>query len=230
MQISYWSFRNINADNLDYLLSLPIRRRLECNGVPIYMAHSSEEFIGNCEHNEWSVAKVAARYQEAFITRDRFRIDIHNYFDNDRRFQDIFSHLENGIYLFGHSHIQWSYQSGDGRKILINPGSCGLPMDCIRDGVPYTLLDLPEEGDFVVEERRVNFRKEEYISSLLRSDQFVEANVWSRIIVEELRMRRERMLSFLNYAEEYATEIGDDRRPFSVSTWEKAFELWKKQR
>ncbi len=24
-------------------------------------------------------------------------------------------------------------------------------------------------------------------------------------------------------------EIGDDRRPFTVSTWEKAFELWESE-
>lgn len=229
MQISYWCFRNISADNLAYLLALPARLRLECNGIPLHMAHSSEEFIGDCEHREWAVAKVAARYQDTYVTRDRFRADIHSYFDNDRQFQDIFSRLENGIYLFGHSHIQWSYQSGDGRKILINPRSCGLPLDCIRDGLPYTILDLPEGGSAAVEERRVDFRKDEYISFLLQSEQFVQAKVWSQIIIEELWTAREHMRFFLGFVEKYATEIGDTRRPFSVPTWEKAFELWKKQ-
>lgn len=37
------------------------------------------------------------------------------------------------------------------------------------------------------------------------------------------------MLFFLECVEKYATEIGDTRQPFSVPTWEKAFELWKKQ-
>ncbi len=35
------------------------------------------------------------------------------------------------------------------------------------------------------------------------------------------------MRFFLNYVENYAGEIGDTKRPYSVSTWEKAFELWQ---
>jgi len=80
-----------------------------------------------------------------------------------------------------------------------------------------------------VEERRVDFRKEEYISFLLQSEQFVQANVWSQIIIEELRTGREHMFYFLEFVEKYAMEIGDARRPFSVPTWEKAFALWKNQ-
>ena len=113
--------------------------------------------------------------------------------------------------------------------IVINPGSCGLPLDCIRDGLPYPILDLPEGGGAAVEERRGDFRKEEYISFLLQSEQFVQANVWSQIIIEELRTGREHMFYFLEFVEKYAMEIGDTRRPFSVPTWEKAFALWKNQ-
>lgn len=33
---------------------------------------------------------------------------------------------------------------------------------------------------------------------------------------------------FLRFVEKYAAEIGDDQRPFSVFTWEKAYELWER--
>lgn len=230
MQISYWCYRSMSADNLDYLLALPTRLRLECHGVPLHMAHSSEEFIGDCEHREWTTAKVAARYKDAFITRERFRTDIYSFLENDRHFQDVFTRLEDGIYIFGHSHIQWSWQSRDGKKILLNPGSCGLPLDCIKDGVPYTILDVSERKAIAVDERRVDFQKEKYIASLLQSEQFEQANIWSRIIIEELRTNREHMLSFLEYVGSYAEKIGDARRPFSLSTWEKAFESWQRLR
>lgn len=227
MQIPYWCYRNMNADNLDYLLALPARLLLECNGVPLYMAHSSEEFIGDCEHKEWAVAKVAARYKGEFITRERFRTDIHTYFDKDSHFQDIFSRLEDGIYIFGHSHIQWNYQSRDGKKILLNPGSCGLPVDCIKDGMPYTILDISRQG-ISIDERRVDFQKDEYIKSLLQNKQFAEVNIWSRIIIKELQTSREQLFFFLKFVEKYAAEIEETKRPFSASTWEAAFELWQK--
>ena len=129
--------------------------------------------------------------------------------------------------LFGHSHIQWSYQSADGKKTLLNPGSCGLPLDCIKEGVPYTILEISENGVIVVEEKRVPFPMEEYIEALRQSDQFTEANVWSKVVMVELRTKRESILRFLSFAEKYADKTGDDERPFSISTWERTYEAWE---
>lgn len=228
MQISYYGYRAISADNLDFILSMPNMLKFTCNDVALHVAHSSEEFIADCEHKEWSTRQVAKRYKDKDITSDSFRADIHNYFDNNDRFQQIFSELDQGVYIFGHSHIQWSYQSTDGKTILINPGSCGLPMDGVMGSIPYTILDISDTGNIIAEERRIPFDMEEYIDILVKSDQFVKANVWSKIIIQELRTAREHMFYFLRFAEEYADKIDDKRRPFMLDTWEKAYELWSK--
>ncbi|MDE5699423.1 MAG: metallophosphatase family protein [Lachnospiraceae bacterium] len=225
MQISYYGYQKISPENMDYILSMPKQMKLECGDITLHMAHSSEVFISDCEHREWSTAKVAARYKDRWITRETFCADIHKYFNEDERFHGILSKLERGVYIFGHSHIQWNYRSDDGSKILINPGSCGLPLDCIDAGIPYTILDI-SDSEIVVEEKRAAFNMDEYIEMLRHSDQFIKANVWSKIIIRELRTRREYMFSFLAFVEKYAVETGDSRRPFSVSTWEKAYELW----
>lgn len=68
---------------------------------------------------------------------------------------------------------------------------------------------------------------EEYIEILWKSEQFIKANVWSKVIIRELKTKREHMFLFLGFAEEYAIKIGDNQRPFSISTWEKAYELWE---
>lgn len=112
---------------------------------------------------------------------------------------------------------------------FINPGSCGLPLDCIREGVPYTFLELSDSGEVDVEERRVPFDTEAYIRSFKQSDQYKRANIWSRVNVRELKQRREHMTFFLRFVEEYARKIGDRVRPFSVSTWEQAFAAWEKR-
>lgn len=229
MQISYYCYRAISADNLDFILSMPNILKLTYNDVELHIAHSSEEFIADCEHKEWSTAQVAKRYMDHDVTSDSFRADIHNYFDNNDRFQQIFSELEQGVYIFGHSHIQWSYQSTDGKTILINPGSCGLPLDGVIGSIPYTILDISDTGSSIVEERRIPFDMEEYIDVLIKSDQFVKANVWSKVIIQELRTAREHLFYFLRFAEEYADKIDDKRRPFMLDTWEKAYELWLKQ-
>lgn len=229
MQISYYCYQQISPDNMEYLLSMPNQMKLIYNDITLHIAHSSEEFISDCEHREWSTSKVAMRYQDKRITHAAFRADIHKYLQEDKQFNAIFDELENGIYIFGHSHTQWTYQSLDGKKILINPGSCGLPLDCIDAGVPYTILDISNGDNIIVEERQVPFHIDEYIETLRQSEQFVKANVWSKVIIRELKTRREHLFFFLKFAEKYAAEIGDEQRPFSVSTWEKAYELWEKQ-
>ena len=227
MQISYWCYQKISPENREYLLALPTQTELTFHNVSLHISHSSADFISDSEHREWGTAKVAERYGDRFISPSDFREDIHAYLDNDRQFQVRWKALPEGVYIFGHTHIQWSYQSDNGKKILINSGSCGLPLDCIDGGVPYTLLDISHEGKIEVEERRVSFDIDEYLKIFMQSEQFEKANVWSKVIVKELKTIREHLAFFLRFAEDYAQKIGDAARPFSVSTWEQAFEMWQ---
>ena len=229
MQVSYWAYRNISVDNLQYLLTQPTQIKLAFQSRYLYLTHKSSDFIGDCEYRNWGTAQVAKRYGDSFISRDTLREDIHRDLAQDISFQEMLQTLPEGIYIFGHTHVQWSYQSKDGRHIFINPGSCGLPLDCIREGVPYTILELSNAGEAVVEERRVPFDIGAYIQSFKQSDQYKKANVWSRVIVRELEQRREQMTFFLQYVEEYARKIGDSQRPFSVPAWEQAFASWEKE-
>lgn len=229
MQIAYYCYRAISDDNLDFLLSMPNTLKLSFSDVNLHVAHSSAEFIDDCEHKEWSSSKVAKRNANRMVTSDSFRSDIHNYFDGNDRFQQIFSELEQGVYIFGHSHIQWSYKSKDGKTILINPGSCGLPLDGVIGSIPYTVLDISDVGNIIVEEKRIPFDMEAYVEVFIKSDQFVEANVWSKIVIQELRTARGHLFDFLGFAEKYAEKIDDKRRPFMLGTWEKAYELWLMQ-
>ena len=99
LQISYYCYRAISSDNLDFLLSMPNKLQLTYNDVNLHVAHSSVEFIDDCEHIEWSTAKVAERYVDRIVTAECFQSDIHNYFEGNERFQKLFSELEQGIYI-----------------------------------------------------------------------------------------------------------------------------------
>lgn len=228
MQISYWCYRRVSSQNLEFLLSCPKQIDFICNGVKLHVAHSSEMYIDDCEHREWGAAKVAQRYAGQTITKEVFDKDIHSYFDTDEQFRKHFNDLSEGIYIFGHSHIQWNYVSEDGKKVVVNPGSCGLPLDCVK-GIPYTLINISTTGEVTVEERRVPFDIEKHIRLLMQSEQYQMANVWSKVIMKELRTGREHLTFFLQFVNAYAEKIGDERRPFAVDTWEKAFEQWSQQ-
>lgn len=223
MQISYWNFRNISPENRAYMLGLPKSLALRVEGVNIYVTHNSQDVIGEGEHAEWRTSRMALRYGDEFITPERLARDIQQSLDANDEFQREIGKLTRGVYIFGHSHTQWDYS--DGKRLLINPGSCGLSLDCVERGVPYTILHINTAPR--AERRRVEFDMEAHIQHIKNSSQYAEARVWSELIISELRARREKMYFFLSFMKEYAAEIGDAARPYSVSTWEGGFERWR---
>ena len=229
MQVSYWCYRNIRRENLDYLLALPGRVDFVYNGTEIHMAHSSMDFLGTYPFYTWNSVTVAERNKKKGADPEKILKEIAGEWDRDPAFREAVSGLKKGIYVFGHSHIQWSYRDREAGVYLINPGSCGLPLDGIRDSVPYTVLEITEDGQVHIEEKRIPFDKKAYISAFVQTGQFREANVWSRVIIRELEFAREHVHYFLAFTKQYAKDTGDDRRPYALDTWEKAYELWDRE-
>lgn len=138
------------------------------------------------------------------------------------------SQINDGVYIFGHTHIQGAEKLEDKNVYLINPGSCGLPLDGITHSMPYAILEITDDGKVNFEECRVPFATEEYIEELKKTTQYTEANVWSRVIIKELLSAEEHLMYFLQFVEKFANIINDDKRPYAVETWEKAFDIWDK--
>lgn len=226
MQISYWCFRNISPDSLRYLMELPHSLEFTCNGIPIHLSHASADWIGDWESKTCGSVILAGKYMHAGVTPELLSKDIRGLCDQDACFQDRLSKLEEGIYLFGHTHVQWSYKVHGRNTWLINPGSCGLPLDGILNTVPYTMIDIAENGTVKIEEIRLPFDKQQYAELMKTTTQFAEANIWSRVILRELLTSRENMAFFLQHAEQYARKIGDSIRPYTLDTWEKAYADW----
>lgn len=226
MQVSYWCYRTMTPENINYIGHLPGRIDTVLNGVPVHMAHSSAEFLGDCAHHQWDAASLALHCGESFISSAQRKEKIHRYLSSNEAFQRFLAALPDGVYLFGHSHVQWSYLTPDGKKLLMNPGSCGLPLDCTLEGAPYTILDLSEPGHIGVEEIRLPVSLEKQIQTIRESDQYIHAQVWSEVIIKELKKCREQIVFFLQFVESYANQISDPVRPYSVKTWEAAFRLW----
>lgn len=227
MQISYWTWRNMSRDNLDWMLALPHTAELEDSGVRIRMAHQSEAFA-----DAWlgpDSVRVVKQYAGADVTHERLQADVRAGLERDPLFREKVDALEKGVYIFGHSHIQWTWRDEDRGVYLVNPGSCGLPLDAVMDSMPYTALEIADGGRVKIEERRIPFDKAAYIRRIRRTAQYREAPVWSRVIERELAFAREHIYFFLGFVRQYAESIGDEKRPFALDTWEKAWELWEKQ-
>ena len=224
--VTYWSSGQLKPAQLSWLDSLSETSCFECEGTSIHMAHASSAFLGQSELvlAPW---KLPLRYPHGNISRERFLDDARRTLAESPVFQTSLSTLSPGVYIFGHTHIQWHARFGD--RLLINPGSCGISLDCTTPGAPYTLLTV-ERGQCTVEERRVSFDVETLIAQVRASGQYAAAPEWSELIFEEWRTGRERVGYFLHHAEQFAQSIGDSRRPFAKDTWERAYEFWKKQK
>ncbi len=219
----YWCYRAITPENHAYLASLPGSLHLSGEDTDIFIAHSSSEFIGRAEHKEFSSSKIARRYAGKAPGREKLLGDVRAHLDNDADFHEALKTLPDGIYIFGHAHVQWHARFEN--KLFINPGSCGIPLD----GEPtaaYTILTETAEG-WQVQERRVSCDVEAFLQDIKNSALYSEAPVWCDVVAGECRTGFEHVIPFLRFTESYAKAIGDPIRPYSQETWSKAYDAWR---
>ena len=227
MEISYLTYRSLSEENRRWLFSLPDRLTVEFADKSLHISHKLSRYMKDDDIEVIWSELPAFEYKSAGISFKKQQIMIKSALDENRDFQERFAALPDGAYIFAHSHIQWSYRSEDCKKLLLNPGSCGLPLDAVTEGTPYALLDVADDG-FSAKEMRAQFDSEAYLETFKQSSHYKKAMVWSRIIEMELSKKCEHKMFFLRFMEKYADSIGDKKRPFSVDTWEKGFEEWIK--
>lgn len=222
-EVSRWCTQAVSPEDHAWLDALPDRLDLTLEGVPVHMAHSSEAFVGKALHARFRTAHLPSCYPDAPVSRDALTADFRA-FAAAGDFSDAISALSPGVYIFGHNHIQtWGNFGG---RILLNPGSVGLPLDCGEPGAAYSLLTI-ENGVISVEERRIPYDVECLIGKIRQSSQYAAARVWTELISSELRTCREKVAPFLWHCKAYAERIGDDRRPFARDTWAAAYDEWQ---
>jgi len=188
----------------------------------LHIAHRSSEFIGDVEMREFSTHQLETMVQGKVSDKSEIDRIITEKLNSSKEFQQRLTELPDGIYTFGHSHLQWHKRLGN--KIFINPGSCGFPMDFLK-GAPYTLLEI--SGEIIsVEERRIAYDEQKCTDDLLHSSLFKHEKVWNEIIMKEFKTHRDILISFLKFTEAYADRINDPVRPYSKQTWSAAYTEW----
>ena len=223
-EVSRWCLATLSAEDKAWLDALPETLTVSCEGHSIRMAHSSQAFVGKSLHERFRTSVLPGFYPDGPASREALQTDFRRLWEKEA-FRDHIHALEKGVYVFGHNHIQ-SWADFDGR-VLVNPGSVGLPLDCCGFGAAYSLLTV-EDGCVSVEERRIPYDVEALIAQVKATGQYAAARVWSEIIFSEWRTGREKVYQFLHRCEQYAVSIGDPRRPFAKNTWEAAYAEWAK--
>jgi diadenosine tetraphosphatase ApaH/serine/threonine PP2A family protein phosphatase len=214
----YWCYQAISRENHEYLASLPGSLCMPGENNGIFAAHSSGNFLDDVEFRKFSSSKISERYQNKKVSRQMLLADIRTYLEKDDEFRQMLKTLPDGIYVFGHTHVQW--HAGFGGKLFINPGSCGLPLDG-DNAAPYTIFD--EAGDGCVLERRVPYDAEAFGRDIKNSSLYGEAAVWCDLVARERLTAFEHVDFFLRFVESFAMKTGDHIRPYSMDTWSGAY-------
>ena len=219
----YWYYKTISPENHDFLRKLPPKIEFKEHGNPyMRVAHWSEELLNTALFNDLSGSSLLSCNKNSEINKKEYMQNKISAIEKSDGLSAVIEHLPMGAYIFGHTHFQWHY-SFNGR-LLINPGSCGLPVD-FDNRAAYTILEW-NDGQLNVEERRITYDIDLLIKDLEESTLYKNAKVWSELTRAALLTGTEQHTFFLKFAKKYANDIGDKVRPFSKKTWTKAHSLW----
>ena len=130
--------------------------------------------------------------------------------------------LPEGIYLFGHNHLQF-HMEYDGR-LFINPGSCGEALDWDPTAA-YTILDLTPGSRSVIE-RRVPYDLKAVSDGLRDSGFAAYTPVWSDVMERELMTGKCYFGLFVTHLIKTNRELGKTAYPVGNDVWEAAVKTW----
>jgi putative phosphoesterase len=212
-----WCYNELTKENRAYLSALPQEEVIKEERIDIYAFHSYGKYFSTTLLNSVTSGNFAV------ATRDtpapKYLEILKNQLIKDESMIKTLSELPDGIYAFGHNHIQMYLDFGN--KLLINPGSCSMPLD-FPGLAAYSILETSDK-DCHVQECRVAYDLECTIEALKNSSQYSYAKVWSELIIKQLLKGREHIRFFLEFLSKHA------EKPYSQKDWEEAYEIWSKQ-
>ena len=222
MKPAHWSYKKLSADNFDYLSALPDTANVTADGVEIRLAHSNAIFIRSPKIDWFSSFNYRKLMQadpfthDTYLSRAKDALLAHS--DAVREINA----LPEGVYLFGHNHLQF-YMEHKGR-LFINPGSCGLNLDWDIT-VPYTLLEL-SNGRRTVTERRVSYDLPAAVQGLTDSGYAAYAPVWSEIMKKEIFTAKDYFTQFVRHLAAANKRFGQEGFPVNNAVWAAAADEW----
>jgi len=222
MKPTYWTYNHLSPQNLDYFTNLPETATITDGTFNIHLAHSMNLFF--------RLPRVELFHSREFrilMSQDQFTHEEYLLFARATLLSapgvlDDIHKMDEGIYLFGHNHLQFNMEY-EGR-VFINPGSCGQPLDC-DTRASYTVLTINDNG-YHIEERRVEYDVDQAINELDLCGFTEYAPVWSQVIKLSLKTASDYFDPFIMHVVETGRKMGEYTQPVSNAVWDAAVETW----
>ena len=212
MRPNFWTYKNLSEQNLNYLKSLPESADIMLpSGKIVHLSHSISLIHHTPRLGAFHSGDYARKMEQSPFTIEEGMRDMQN---AAVEYSDEVATYPGDICLFGHNHLQ--YSGSVAGKILLNPGSCGMPSD-YDTRAPYALMN--DAGGIVeIQLRRVEYDVEQTIKSILEFNGFPYAQFWGKLRAAILKMGSDIPM---NRFWQHAREIGGGIFPMQNDIWHK---------
>ena len=221
MGVIYQTYRDLAPDARDYLNNLADELYMQVNpSLSIYAAHVPG-FLKQGTKTNCNSSNYHRKMMTKPFTHEEFLLEFNDIINTDACKAHI-NQIDANIIVFGHNHLQSHAYCGN--KLILNPGSCGLPLDFNR-AASYTILD-ETKGKLTVIEKRVPYDVEATITQIKKSILYEKGKIWSDLIILALKTGRDYIGFFFEIAGKIASSKHEKGPFFSNETWQEANEAF----
>ena len=203
----YWNYDELEEANLQYLIDLPEEMRVNLeDGKSIHLIHSITDLFKDTKLSSMRSSSYRKIVEAPDYAHESFGGFAKELIEKDNDLCEKIEAFPSDLIIFGHTHIQWHARVRG--KVLINPGSCGMPLD-LQPSAAYALLDI-QGDDIKVSERRVQYDIDGLISEAKSFGLYKVAKGWSEAVFEQLTYAGEQVYFFLKHVRKVGLEHGED--------------------
>lgn len=219
----YQTYRELAPDELSFLNELDDECRIEINSnLSIYAAHVPCIFEQQPDKTSCTSSNYHKRMLKRPFTHEQYLVEF-NDIVNTNECKALIDQINSNVIVFGHNHLQAFAYCGD--KLIINPGSCGQPLDFNSDAA-YTILEVATDGLNVIE-RRVPYDVEAVIKQAKESVLYEKGRIWSELVFLALRCGRDYFGMYFEIAGQIARSKNEEGSFFSNTTWHEAWSVFE---
>lgn len=209
---NYWTYKNLSGLNLNYLKSLPEAAdvTLSCGKI-VHLSHSISLIHHTPRLGAFHSGDYARKMEQSPFS---FAEGMQNMQNAAEVCLDEVATYRGDICLFGHNHLQFSGSTAG--KILLNPGSCGMPAD-YDTRAPYALINETDDAA-EISLCRVEYDIEQTIETILAFDDFPHARFWGKLRAAILKTGSDIPM---NRFWQHARALGNGVFPMPNEVWHK---------
>lgn len=221
----YQTYRELSTETMNFISTLREEVYIPLESGNFIYANHYTKGMPHQTKQDCTSSSFHKKMLESPFSHEQFLADFEMLINQDD-YKKMFNEINAKIILMGHNHLQCYGYCGE--KLIINPGSCGVPLD-LDNRAAYTILEETHSG-FNVIEKRVEYDIEATIQSTKKTKIYECGTIWCELVFLAIRTGRDYYGMFFEIASEIAFSKGEKGNFFTNETWQQAYDIFIKTR